>query len=235
MSDINLVCSVCQKNILRTKAEHNRRIKKFGQNYIIKCVNCRSVKHGKIETSEYRSWSAMKNRCNNKTFKHYDRYGGRGITYDSAWDDFSNFFKDMGEKPTPKHELERIDNCKNYSKENCVWATRKEQTRNRGGKRATRLYTYDGKTMCIKDWAEYAGISPSSMQKRLNNGWPLEKAFSKEKHDKPDLYTFKGETMSLLEWAKKLDIPKQRLWTRLKAGYPLEKVFTNEKFNRWNK
>jgi len=89
----------------------------------------------------------------------------------------------MGKKPDPKMELERINNNKNYYKENCRWATRKEQTRNRGGKRATRLYTFEGKTMCIADWAKETGISPQSMQKRLNNGWPLDKAFSKERYD----------------------------------------------------
>jgi hypothetical protein len=134
--------------------------------------------------SEYRSWRAMRSRCNCQKTTHYERYGGRGISYDPAWDDFSVFLADMGAKGDPKLELERIDNNKNYSKENCRWATRKEQTRNRGGKRATRLYTFDGKTMCIADWAKEVGISPQSMQKRLNNKWPLEKAFSKERHDK---------------------------------------------------
>ncbi len=126
----------------------------------------------------------MKARCSNPNQTGYARYGGRGIGYDPAWDDFSVFLADMGAKGDPKLELERIDNNKNYSKENCRWATRKEQTRNRGGKRATRLYTFDGKTMCIADWAKEVGISPQSMQKRLNNNWPLEKAFSKERHDK---------------------------------------------------
>jgi len=120
----------------------------------------------------------MKNRCNNPKHNHYSRYGARGITYDPAWNDFLVFLNDMGEKPDPKMELERIDNDKNYCKENCRWATHKEQTRNRGGKRATRLYTYDGKTMCIKDWANYVGIKPNSMRKRLDKGWPLDKAFA---------------------------------------------------------
>jgi len=133
---------------------------------------------------EYTSWCAMKNRCNNPNSTHYERYGGRGIEYDPSWNDFSVFLQDMGRKPDLKTELERVDNDKNYCKENCRWATRKEQTRNRGGKRATRLYTFEGKTMCIADWAKEVGISPQSMQKRLNNGWPLEKAFSKERHDK---------------------------------------------------
>jgi len=127
---------------------------------------------------------AMKGRCSNPGCSHYERYGGRGITYEKSWNDFNEFLKDMGPKPDRKMELDRINNDGNYCKENCRWATRKEQTRNRGGKRATRLYTFEGKTMCISDWAKEVGISPQSMQKRLNNGWPLEKAFSKERHDK---------------------------------------------------
>lgn len=134
--------------------------------------------------SEYSSWCSMRNRCNNPNSTHYERYGGRGIKHDPSWSDFSVFLKDMGEKPSPKMELERINNDKDYCKENCRWATRKEQTRNRGGKRATRLYTFEGRTMCIADWAKEVGISSQSMQKRLNSGWPLEKAFSKERHDK---------------------------------------------------
>ena len=136
------------------------------------------------KSSEYKSWHAMKMRCNNPNQTGYSRYGGRGIGYDPKWETFAEFFEDMGPKENSKLELDRIDNDKNYCKENCRWATRKEQTRNRGGKRATRLYTFEGKTMCIADWAKEVGISPQSMQKRLNNGWPLEKAFSKERHDK---------------------------------------------------
>jgi hypothetical protein len=153
--------------------------------YVFCSKGCGSYKHGgyKNQDSEYCSWNAMKSRCNNLNHGSYARYGGRGITYDPSWEIYTNFLADMGLKPNPKMELERIDNDKNYCKENCRWATHKEQTRNRGGKRATRLYTFNGKTQCIADWAKEVGISPQSMQKRLNNDWPLEKAFSKERHD----------------------------------------------------
>ena len=187
-----------------------------------------------FKSSEYSSWDAMKQRCNNPNHKSYDRYGGRGITYDPSWEDFSVFFEDMGEKPTSKHQLEREDNEKGYSKENCIWATRKVQYRNRGGARATRLYTYDGKTMCLKDWAEEVGISASAMQKRLNNGWPLEKAFSKVRHDGPKLFTFEDKTMSLTEWSKYLNVPRPTIVDRIKKGLPPEKIFASEKFNKWN-
>ena len=182
MNKIKLTCQFCNHEFFRALAEHNRNLKKNQtENYIIRCFKCKGAKHGLYRSPEYRSWDAMKSRCGNPSHTAYPRYGGRGISYDPRWSDFKNFIDDMGLKPDPKMELDRIDNDKNYCKENCRWATRKEQTRNRGGKRATRLYTYEGKTMCIKDWADYVGISPQSMQKRLNKGWPLERAFKKNK------------------------------------------------------
>lgn len=234
---VKFVCKNCGIEFFRSgnsAACCRRSLRQKGFVYCSK--ECGSFKHGghKNKLSEYKSWLAMRNRCDNTNHESYHRYGGRGITYDPAWNDFSVFLKDMGEKPTPKHQIERIHNDKNYNKENCIWATRKEQTRNRGGGRATRLYTYDGKTMCIKDWADYVGISNTSMQKRLNNGWPLEKAFSKEKHDGPQLYTFEDKTMSLTEWSKHLNVPKPTLAGRIKMGLPPEKIFTSEKFNRWS-
>lgn len=176
-------CGLFYERYGNTAAWHRKRLRDRGYVYCSK--NCASFKHGgnRDKTPEYSSWCAMKSRCNCKGTTHYERYGGRGIGYDPLWEDFKVFLSDMGKKPDLKMELERIDNNKNYCKENCRWATRKEQTRNRGGKRATRLYTFEGKTMCIADWAKEVGISPQSMQKRLNNNWPLEKAFSKERHD----------------------------------------------------
>lgn len=180
----------------------------------------------------------MKQRCNNPKNTHYDRYGGRGITYDPNWENFEIFLIDMGEKDDPKLELERIDNNGNYCKENCRWATRKEQTRNRGGSRATRLYTFDGKTMCIADWAKEIGIAPQSLQKRLNKGWPLELALSSEKRDgkghknvipspakgqsirnKNSKYiTIDGVTKTYSEWEKEKGLSKGLISKRLSQG-----------------
>ncbi len=180
------ICIGCGEKFSRNPQAAATCRKKLKQRGYVYCSKgCANIKHGgyKEKMPEYSSWCAMKNRCNNPQSTFYERYGGRGITYDPSWEDFAIFLTDMGKKPDPKMELERINNNKNYYKENCRWATRKEQTRNRGGKRATRLYTFEGKTMCIADWAKETGISPQSMQKRLNNGWPLDKAFSKERYD----------------------------------------------------
>lgn len=89
-------------------------------------------KHGMHGTKVYNAWREMKKRCYQKTYQHYDRYGGRGITVCEEWrEDFLSFYKDMGEPPTPEHQLDRIDNNGNYNKENCRWVTRQENCRNR--------------------------------------------------------------------------------------------------------
>ena len=87
------------------------------------------IKHATERTKVYIAWQNMKYRCDNKNHPSYKGYGGRGISYCEEWKDFSKFLSDMGE-PREHETLERIDNSKGYSKDNCKWATKADQCRN---------------------------------------------------------------------------------------------------------
>lgn len=85
--------------------------------------------HGKKGTRAYAAWQRMKSRCDNPNLPNYEDYGGRGLSYDTAWVRFEAFHKDMGKCPKGL-SLDRIDNDKGYYKENCRWATRTQQNNN---------------------------------------------------------------------------------------------------------
>jgi hypothetical protein len=137
-----------------------------------------SNRHGHSSHSSqsptYTSWSNMKSRCQRITATEYEAYGGRGITFPRRWQKFENFLADMGERP-PNTTLDRKDNAKSYSKQNCRWATRSEQQRNR---RTNILITHDGLTQCLKAWEESAGISMQVISYRLKRGWSVAQALT---------------------------------------------------------
>jgi hypothetical protein len=133
----------------------------------------RLTKHGLYGTPEYRSYRHIRNRCLNPKVPAYPSYGGRGITICDRWlESFENFFADMGEKPSPKHSIERIDNDKGYSPDNCKWADDIEQANN---KRNNRLIKYNGEIKTLAQWAEILGIKRQTITSRLRSGWSDEK------------------------------------------------------------
>jgi len=125
--------------------------------------------HGKTKTPTYKAWCGMKGRCNNTNDLAYERYGGRGIRVCNKWmNSFENFYKDMGGKPKGM-TLERVNNDKGYSPNNCKWATAYEQNRN---KRNNRIYNYQGESKCMKDWSIALEINYQTLCSRLKNHPP---------------------------------------------------------------
>ena len=116
----------------------------------------------KKPSGTYMSWRAMKTRCNNPNTQYFHVYGGRGITYDQHWESFENFLNDMGVRPEGT-TLDRIDNDGNYCKENCRWATVKEQNSNTS---KSTLVDYEGKKVTISELSRLTGICRMVLQKR---------------------------------------------------------------------
>jgi hypothetical protein len=121
--------------------------------------NKNSKKHGMRRTFTYNSWESMKKRCNNKNHIHYDKYGGRGITICNEWDDFVNFYKDMGERPSKKHTLDRIDPNGNYELNNCRWVTWSTQRINQRPRGKSKFNGVATNNSISKKWRSFIRVN----------------------------------------------------------------------------
>lgn len=132
--------------------------------------------HGKRNSKVYRAWRGVKSRCLNPLCASYDNYGARGITVCDRWlESFENFYADMGDPPSKRHSLDRINNDGNYEPGNCRWALPRVQTLNSSN---TVWLTFDGRTQCLSDWAEEIGVGISTLQYRITHGWTVERALT---------------------------------------------------------
>ena len=142
----------------------------------------RSKRHGLSKRGDIKRhftiYHDMLKRCHSPSRGH-PRYQGRGIQVCDRWrfgeggvNGLTLFVLDMGEPPTIKHTLERQDNEKGYSPDNCVWGTRFDQSNNRCD---TRLITYKGETLSLSRWAAKTGLPRTTLSMRFNSGWSEER------------------------------------------------------------
>jgi len=162
-------CDVCGA-VFRPKREGARFCSR-------KCAGIIHVNHGLSRTREYAIWSKMLLRCYRENNDNYRWYGGRGTYVCRRWrESVAAFLEDMGEAPSGRHTLDRIDTlghytcghceeCKeNQQPANCRWATKSQQVRNA---KNNLWYTHDGKTLILKDWARLLGLNYHTLWMRL--------------------------------------------------------------------
>ena len=159
-------CSICG-------IEHENYISNFNRGYSTKHTECsKFIPHSKYNKRFKKIWNCMTYRTNNPKYKEYHLYGGRGINSD-YFSDFMVFYRDMfddyvkhceqyGESNT---SLDRKDFESNYTKENCRWATNKEQANN---KRNNKYIMIDGITKTLKEWCDYFNLNYTKVITRIN-------------------------------------------------------------------
>lgn len=143
----------------------------------------------KSKTREYIIWGLMKARCYRKANDNYKFYGGAGKYVCRRWrESFDEFFSDLGMAPGADYSLDRIDTNGSYTcgkcdecrrkdqPANCRWASKHDQARNA---KSNRVYTHDGRTMILKDWARELGITYLALFKRIERGWSFAEAISR--------------------------------------------------------
>ncbi len=133
--------------------------------------------HGHRHTRLYGIWNSMVARCHRKNTKAYPDYGGRGITVCDEWKrDFQAFYDwAMANGYNDTLSIDRKDNDKGYSPDNCRWATTEIQANN---KRSNISVEYNGESHTLAEWSKILGIKDATLRKRLNDGWGIEEAFT---------------------------------------------------------
>lgn len=178
-----------------------------------------TIKHNLSNSRLYGIWNDMRTRCNKAYTNNYLNYGGRGISVCSEWDNtndgFLNFYNWAIKNGYKEHlTIDRINVNGNYEPSNCRWATMAEQSRN---KRNNRYFIIDGIKKTMTDLAKDNGINPKTLQGRIDRGYSIEDAISKEKPNKR-IIIYEGKEMTPKEFSEKFDINYNTIMTRITSG-----------------
>lgn len=169
----------CGKSTTTTGTNLRTGVTKSCGCYMIECETTRikeiCTTHGKSHTRLYRTWKNMKQRCYNPNNTYYHRYGGRGITICAEWkQDFKAFYDwAIANGYQDNLSIDRIDNEKGYSPDNCRWVTRKVQERN---KSRNRLVELNSKTKTLAEWCEIYAVDYDKARSCLRYGGTPEEA-----------------------------------------------------------
>lgn len=166
-------CDCGNKKIVRGNSLKRGNTKSCGC-LVVKPPN---TKHGESGTPLYRKWISILRRCESPKCPYYKDYGGRGITVCEEWHDFLMFKKWVEETQQNKDfTIDRIDNDKGYSPDNCRWASKKVQANNR---RSNILFEYKGDIHNLEEWSKILNFDYKRVHSRMYKlGWSFEKSIS---------------------------------------------------------
>lgn len=193
----------------------------------------RSTRHGLSNSKEYRVWQEMIQRCENPNNQAYANYGGRGIAVCDRWKDFAVFITDMGRRPK-NYQIDRIDNDKGYSPDNCRWVPSRINLSN---KRNNHKVEYQDQTLTVAEWSRVLGIHERTLFNRLGRGWPVDRAFTEKpepkayKDSREAQYPAFGRSQTLTQWCQEYGIDRERVRGRLRMNWSLEKALLGSKGN----
>ncbi len=128
-----------------------------------------SKKHGLSSHPLYKIWSGIVQRCTNKNAENYKRYGGRGITICDEWrNNFQSFYDwSLSNGYSKSLTIDRKNNEKGYSPDNCRWSTTMVQSNNT---RRNHLFSYNGISHTIAEWSRLLGVNHETLRYRINHG-----------------------------------------------------------------
>lgn len=145
----------------------------------LKAVQTGNVTHNQSGTKLYRVWNGIKTRCENPNSKSYPEYGGRGITLCPEWHDAATFLEWAWANGYHEGlEIDRIDNDRGYSPDNCHWIPRKNNANN---KRSSKYVEHGGEKRTVSEWASFFGVNYKNLCRNLSKGYSLEEAVQREK------------------------------------------------------
>jgi hypothetical protein len=193
--------------------------------YGLECLRKYTTTHGNSTHPLYKTWYQIMKRCYDKNHKDYKYYGERGITACDSWkDNAKNFFNDMGDKPE-NTTLDRIDNNKGYSKENCRWVSSGIQGSN---KRNNKNFIINGKKIHLSEISRVYGIKETTLSNRLKAGANINEAIKNPVREINKTLTYKGITKKLGEWAKEINVSRKTIQNRLDAGWDMDDVINKK-------